>query len=105
MSDCPEEIAARFVIHIHELLEGPISLTAVDMAQEPEPQVGRVLGALVRLSDDITSRDAERLRVEEELKGAVERLEEQNGLLEKRQAEIADLVAELSTPIIKVWEG
>lgn len=105
MSDLAEEMAELFVRHLHDLAEGDLSLTAEDVAKVPDRRVSSVLSALLRVSDTLAARESERVRVEEELKGAVERLEEQNGLLERRQAEIAELVAELSTPIIKVWEG
>lgn len=105
MSVSRTEMASAVVDHLRQLAEGQLALTPEDVEREPDPDHASILRGLLDFQQQLASQNDERLRAEEELRGAVERLEEQNRELEKRQAEIAELVAELSTPIIKVWEG
>jgi rsbT co-antagonist protein RsbR len=98
-------MAAAVVKHLRDLADGQLTITHEDVEREPDPDQASILRALVSLSEHLSAQQDERLRSEDELRGAIERLGERNGDLERRQGEIAALVAELSTPIIKVWEG
>src|SRR5580765_5503290 len=99
MSDSRSELAGVVVKHLRDMVAGRFSVTHDEAAGEPDPAVSEVLRALLLHHDELTTRETERAHVEEELKGAVSRLEDQNQELERSRSEMAELAAELSTPI------
>jgi rsbT co-antagonist protein RsbR len=100
------DIAQRVIHHLLEITSGNCSITHAMIEAEGEDRaVCEILTGLLYLHEDLVLRAKERERAEEELRAVVERLATQNNELEKSRAEIAALVAELSTPILRVWES
>jgi anti-anti-sigma regulatory factor len=100
------DIAQRVIHHLLEITAGNCSITHATIEAEGEDRaMCEILTGLLYLHEDLVLRASERERAEEELRAVVERLATQNTELEKSRAEIAALVAELSTPILRVWES
>jgi anti-anti-sigma regulatory factor len=106
MSRSAEELAAVVIEHLSEILGGACSITREDLdAHADDPSMSEILTGLRYLHEDLVFRESERARAEEGLKEVVHRLEEQNREIEESRATVEALAVELSTPIIKVWEG
>ncbi len=100
------DIAQRVIHHLLEITAGNCSITHAAIEAEGEDRaMVEILTGLLYLHEDLVLRSKERERAEDELRGVVERLAAQNSELEKKRAEIAALVSELSTPILRVWES
>jgi rsbT co-antagonist protein RsbR len=100
------DIAQRVIHHLLEITAGDCSITHAMIEAEGEDRaMCEILTGLLYLHEDLVLRAKERQHAEEELRSVVERLATQNTELEKSRAEIAALVAELSTPILRVWES
>ena len=100
------DIAQRVINHLLEITAGNCSITHEMIEAEGEDRgMCEILTGLLYLHEDLVLRATERQRAEDELRAVVERLAAQNAELEKSRAEIAALVAELSTPILRVWES
>ncbi len=105
MSRTNPQIAGIIVGHLSDILGGACTITREQIEQSGEDiGMGEILSGLFFLHQDLEYREKERLRAEGELKAAVLRLEEQNQELEKSRAAIAAFAAELSAPVIRVWD-
>lgn len=98
MASSNEEIAALVIDHLVDIMAGRCSITYKDLQQNSDQSMCELLAGLLFLHEDLAFRSKER-------DAALERLIEQNKMLEQSRSEIAKLAAELSTPIIKVWDG
>jgi len=105
MSRTNPQIAGIIVGHLSDILGGKCSITR-DQIEQVSEDIGmsEILSGLYFLNQDLELRQQERLHAEGELKAAVQRLEEQNKELEQSRAAIAAFAAELSTPVIRVWD-
>jgi rsbT co-antagonist protein RsbR len=100
------DVAQRVIQHLLEITTGSCTITHEMIEAEGEDRaMCEILTGLLYLHEDLVLRAKERKRAEDELRQVVERLATQNGELEKNRAEIAALVAELSTPVIRVWDS
>lgn len=100
-----EELAALVVRHLTDILAGECSIKRADLEKiEDDPSLLEILTGLLFLHEDLQLRQAERARAEAEVQEVVRRLEEKNQELEKSQSVLMALAAELSTPVIKVWD-
>jgi rsbT co-antagonist protein RsbR len=75
------------------------------IAERGHQAKAEILSGLLYLHQDLIYRERERVRAETELTAVVERLSAQNEELEKNRQKLEALAAELSTPVIRVWEG
>jgi rsbT co-antagonist protein RsbR len=100
------DIAQRVIDHLLEITAGTCSIThEMIEAVGDDRAMCEILTGLLYLHEDLVLRARERERAEGELRAAVDQLATQNNELDKSRAEIAALVAELSTPILRVWES
>jgi rsbT co-antagonist protein RsbR len=106
MSDSTEEIATIVVKHLVDILGGSCAITEEELQRyESDRAMAEILTGLLYLHQDLTLREAKRVRAEAELHDTVARLAEQNRELETSRAKLAALASELSTPVIRVWDG
>jgi rsbT co-antagonist protein RsbR len=101
------DLAALVVKHLVEIVGGGCSITEEEiraLAAEDQP-AAEILSGLLYLHQDLVYRENERLRAEAEAHALVDRLSAQNRELDTSREKLAALAAELSTPVIRVWEG
>src|SRR5262249_46972460 len=105
MAVSAEELVTAVVGHLREIRGGACSITQDRVERTDDRAMAEMLGGLLDLHRELLRRESERSRSEAELNAVVERLEAQNKELEVGRASLAALAAELSTPVIRVWEG
>jgi anti-anti-sigma regulatory factor len=100
-----DEIARVVVAHLTDILTGECSITREEIEQCGDDRaMCEILSGLLFLHEDLKFREAHVVRVEE-LQKALNKVEQQNRELEESRAALAALAAELSTPVITLWEG
>lgn len=101
-----DEIAQIVVGHLSDILTGECSITREDIADRygDNPAMCAILTGLLFLYEDLRFREAHVVRAEE-LQKALSELADKNRELEQSRAALAALAAELSTPVITLWDG
>jgi anti-anti-sigma regulatory factor len=107
MSEAEKTLVEVVIEHLTDVLGGECRLThaEIEALAEREPQMAEVLAGILCLHEDLVFKESERQRAEDALRGIVEKLAEQNRELEANRRELEALAAELSTPVITLWEG
>jgi anti-anti-sigma regulatory factor len=105
MAHSSEELAAVVVDHLADILAGTCSITVeLITSHEGDRSMAEILAGLRLLYDDLKLRESQVVGVEV-LTEALDKLSTKNDELEQSRAALAALTSELSTPIIKLWEG
>jgi len=105
MAHSSEDIAQLVTQHLFEIAAGRCSITREQiLAGQEDQSLSEILTGLLLLHEDLQLRNSQVVRAEE-LAAALAKLADRNRELEQSRAELAALNAQLSTPIIKIWNG
>lgn len=97
--------ATRIVAYLTEIMAGDCTITEEQMTDERFDEEAReVLAGLKFLHEDLQFRETERTRAESDLRATARELSQQNVRLEHSQSELAEIVEQLSTVVITVWD-
>ena len=105
MAHSSEDIAQLVTQHLFDIASGRCTITREQiLAGQEDQSLSEILTGLLMLHEDLQLRNSQVVRAEE-LAAALAKLADRNRELEQSRAELAALNAQLSTPIIKIWNG
>ncbi|MFO0742540.1 MAG: STAS domain-containing protein [Labilithrix sp.] len=107
MSSQRQALAASVIQHLVDLAGGECSIDQEQIAAlaESDREGSEILAGLYFLHQELIHREQERARAATAMEEALVRMSAQNKELEASREQLAALAADLSSPVIRVWEG